>query len=149
MRLFKNCYWSFAWIYINTILVYTLHWLCTLNVTRFNKRKWLYTKKAKSWWYPAETMADADYTDDLMLLGSTPAQGKPFLHSLEQAAWCIDLHMNANKTEFICFKREGTISTQRGWPLKLVNKFKYLGNNISFRESDVNIFFAKLWSSII
>ena len=30
-------------------------------------------KKERSRWYPAETMADADYADDLALLRNTPA----------------------------------------------------------------------------
>ena len=33
--------------YINTVYVYNLSRLCTLNVDRSNKRKWLYTKKKK------------------------------------------------------------------------------------------------------
>ena len=50
-------------------------------------------------------------------------QAKSLLHSLEQAAGGISLHMNANKIEFICFKQEGAISTLSGKPLKLVDKF--------------------------
>ena len=33
--------------YISTIFVYTLPGLCTLNIHKFNKRKWFYIKKAK------------------------------------------------------------------------------------------------------
>ena len=35
---------------------------------------------------PAETVPDADYEDDLVLLANTPAQVKSLLHSLEQVA---------------------------------------------------------------
>ena len=41
-------------------------------------------KKARSRWYPAETMIDADYADDLAFLVNTPAKAKSLLHSLEQ-----------------------------------------------------------------
>ena len=45
--------------------------------------------------YPAQTNTDADYTDDIALLGRTHAQAETLLHSLEGAA--------GNKTEFVCF----------------------------------------------
>ena len=57
----------------------------------------------KSRWYPAETMTDADYADDLALFAITPAQAKSLLHFLKQAAGGIDHLVNGNKTEFICF----------------------------------------------
>ena len=57
-----------------------------MNVNRSDKRKWFYIKKDEKTWYPAETMTDTDYTDDLVLLANTPAQAKSLLHSLEQAA---------------------------------------------------------------
>ena len=50
--------------------------------------------KAQSRWYPAETIMDADYADDLTLLPNTPAQAKFLLHSLEQAKRGIDHFMN-------------------------------------------------------
>ena len=40
-RLLQYCYRSFARRYISTIFVYNLPRLCTLNVDRSNKRKWL------------------------------------------------------------------------------------------------------------
>ena len=66
---------------------------------------------------------DTDYADDIALLINTPTQAISLVHSLEQAAGDIGLYMNANKTEYICFNREGTISTLNGGTLKLVNKF--------------------------
>ena len=41
-------------------------------------------------------MTDADYADHLALLINTPAQAKSLLCSLEQAAGCISLYLNAN-----------------------------------------------------
>ena len=55
-------------------------------------------------------MTDADYGDDLALLANKPAQAKYLLHSLEQTPGCIDLKVNANKTDFMCFK-PGAMST--------------------------------------
>ena len=55
--------------------------------------------------------------------------------------------MNANKTEFMCFKQEA-ISTSSSKPLKLVDKFTYLKRNLSSTESDDNICQAKAWNDI-
>ena len=48
--------------------------------------------------YPAETVINADYADDIALFANAPTQVKYQLQSLEQAAGSISLHMNANKT---------------------------------------------------
>ena len=63
-------------------------------------------KKARSRRYPAETIKDADYTDDQEDLKNTPAEAEYQLHSLEQAAWGFSLNMDVNKTEFICFNEK-------------------------------------------
>ena len=54
-------------------------------------------KKAWSRRYPAQTITDANYADDIVLLASTPAQAESLLHSLEWAAGGIGLHVNADK----------------------------------------------------
>ena len=69
-------------------------------------------------------MNNADYTDDLMLLPNAPAQAE----FLEQAVGGIGLHVNANKTEYICFKPKGAISTFSGKALKLIDPFTYLSS---------------------
>ena len=66
-------------------------------------------------------MTDADDVNDLGLLTNTPPQAEYLLHSLEQAVGGRGLNVNANKTEFICFKREGAISTLSRKPLKLID----------------------------
>ena len=91
-------------------------------------------KKARSRWYPAETIIDTDY--------------KSWLHRLELAAGGTGFHIKANKTEYICFKQEGAISTLSGEHLKLLDKFVYLSSNVSSTESDVNICLAKVWTAI-
>ena len=63
-------------------------------------------------------MTDADYADDQALLTYTPAQAEPQLHSLEQTAGGIGRCVNANKTEFRCFKEELEILIFIGKTLK-------------------------------
>ena len=58
--------------------------------------------------------------DDLALLANTPAQIESLQRSLEKVAWGIRHNMNVNKTEFMCFQQEGTISTFGGKSQKLV-----------------------------
>ena len=67
-------------------------------------------KKARSRWYPTEIITDADYVEDLVLLANTLAQAESLLYSLEKAAGSIGIHANINKTEFMYFKWEGTLS---------------------------------------
>jgi len=111
------------------------------------KEKGFTLKKARSRRYPAQTVTDADYADDLALLADTPAQAESLLHSLEEAAKDIGLYVNSGKTEFMSFKKKGNISTLDGKPLKSVEQFTYLGSNISSTESDVNTRIAKAWSA--
>ena len=67
--------------------------------------------KKRSKRYPAKTITDADYADDLALLANTPNQAETLLHSLEWAAAGIGLHVNAHKTECICYNQTGNITT--------------------------------------
>ena len=96
-------------------------------------------KKARSRWYPAEIIMDTDYADNIAFLAKTPTCAESWLHNLEQTARDISLYMNTNKMEYICFNQEGAISTLNSGPLKLIDKFIYLGSSISSTESDVNI----------
>ena len=76
--------------------------------------------------------------DDIAILASTPNQAETLLHSLERAAASIGLHVNAHKTEYMCFNQTGDISTRDGNPLKLVDKFTYLGSSVSSTEKDID-----------
>ena len=102
-------------------------------------------KKARSRRYPAQT-TDANYADDITLLANTPTQAESLLHNLEQAAGGIGLHVNAGKTEYMCFNQKGNISTRNGGSLKLMNKFTYLGSSVSSTENDM--WRAKAWTAI-
>ena len=88
--------------------------------------------------YPAQTIADVDYADDIPLLAYSPAQAETLLHSLERAVARIWLIVNAHKTLYMCFNQSGDISTQNGSSLKLEDKFTYLGRSVSSIETDIN-----------
>ena len=70
------------------------------------------------------------------------------LHSLKWAAAGIGLHVNADKTEYMCFNQKGDISTLNGSSLKLVDKFTYLGSSVSLTKTDINTQLAKAWTAI-
>ena len=91
---------------------------------------------------------DTDYANDIALLTNTPTQAKTLPHSLEQAATGIGLHVDAHKTEYMCFNQRGDISTFNSSSLKLVDKFTYLGRCLSSTETDINTRLAKAWTAI-
>ena len=97
---------------------------------------------------PAKTITDADYADDIALQANTPNQTETLLYSLERAAAGIDLHVNAHKTEYMCFNQAGHISTLDGTSLKLVDKFTYLGSSVSSTEKDIDTRLTKAWTAI-
>ena len=57
--------------------------------------------KERSRRYPAQTITDADYADDMALLANMPAWAESLLHSLEWAAGGIGLHVNVDKIEYL------------------------------------------------
>ena len=89
--------------------------------------------------YPAKTITDADYADD---------KAETLLHSLERAAAGIGLYVNAHKTEYMCYNQTGDISTLEGTPLKLVDKFTYLGSSVESTEKDIETRLMKAWTAI-
>ena len=98
--------------------------------------------------YQAKTITDADYADDIALLVNTHTQVETLRHSLERAAAGINLHVNANKTEYMCFNQTGDISSLNGSPLELVFQFTYLGSSVSSTETDINTRLAKARAAI-
>ena len=79
--------------------------------------------KERSRRYPAQTITDADYTDDIALLANTAAQAETLRHSLERATAGISLIVNAEKREYMWFNQRGDISTLESGLFKLVDKF--------------------------
>ena len=70
------------------------------------------------------------------------------LNSLEWAAASIGLHVNAHKTEYMCYNQTGNISTLDVTSLKLVVKFTYLGSSVSSTEKDIDTRLTKAWTAI-
>ena len=58
------------------------------------------------------------------------------------------LHVNANKTEYMCYNQKGNIATLDGASLKLVDKFTYLGSSVSSTEKDIDTRLTKAWTAI-
>ena len=104
--------------------------------------------KRRSKRYPAKTITNAEFADDLALLANTPNQAETLLHSLERATAGIGLHVNAHKTEYMCYNQTGNIATLDGASLKLVDKFTYLGSSVSSTEKDIDTRLTKAWTAI-
>ena len=99
-----------------------LDYVLRTSIDKIRENGFELTKK-RSRSYPAKTITDADYADDIAILANTPSQAETLLHSLERAAAGICLHVNAHKTEYMWYNQTGDISTQDGTSLKLVDKF--------------------------
>ena len=48
----------------------------------------------------------------------------------------------------MCINQRDDISTLKGGPLKLVDKFTYLGSSVSSTENDINSRQAIVWTAI-
>ena len=75
-------------------------------------------------------------------------KSNPCCITLVQTARVIGFQVNANKTKYMCFKREGTIPTLNAGLLKLIDKFTYLSSGISSTKSDINMRQANAWTAI-
>ena len=113
-----------------------------------NQRKRLRAEKEKKQKVPAKTITDADYADDITILANTSNQAEILLYSLERTAAGIGLYANAHKTGCMCYNQTGDISTLDGTPLKLVDKFTYLGSSVSSTEKDIDTRLMKAWTAI-
>ena len=96
--------------------------------------------KGRSRRYAAQTITDADDANDIALLAISPTQAETLL---ERAAGGIGIHVNTDKIEYKSFNQRGHIYTLKGGSLKLVDKFTYLGNNVS-TETDISTRIAKV-----
>ena len=97
---------------------------------------------------PAKTITGADYADDIAILANTPNQAETLLHSLERATASIGLHVNAHKTEYMCYNQTDDITILVGTSLKLVDKFTYLGSSVSSTVKDIDTRLTKAWTAI-
>ena len=126
------------------LFIICLDYVLRTSVDKIRENGFELTKK-RSRRYPAKTITDAD---DIAILTNIPNQAETLLHSLERAAAGIGLHVNAHKTEYMCYNQTGDISTLDGTSLELVDKFTYLGSSVSSTEKDINTRLTKAWTAI-
>ena len=117
------------------------------SIDKIKENGFKLTKK-QSRRYPAKTITDADYGDDIAILANTPNEAKKLLHTLERATAGIGLHINAHKTYYMCFNQTGDISTLGGSSLKLADQFTYLHSSVSSTEKDFDTRITKAWAAI-
>ena len=129
------------------LFIICLDYVRRTSIDKIKENGFELTKK-RSKRYPATTITDADYADDIAILANTPDQAETLLHSLERAAASIGLYVNAHKTEYMCYNQTGDISTLEGTPLKLVDKFTYLGSSVESTEKDIETRLTKAWTAI-
>ena len=116
------------------LFIICLDYVLRTSIDKIKENGFELTKK-RSRRYPAKTIT---YADDIAILPNAPARAETLLHSLKRAAAGIGLHVNAHKTEYMCFYQTGDISTLGGSSLKLVDKFTYLGSSVSSTEKGID-----------
>ena len=129
------------------LFIIRLHYVLRTSIDKIRENGFELTMK-RSRRYPAKTITDADYADDIAILANTPDQAETLLHRLERAAAGIGLYVNAHKTEYICYNQTGDISTLDGTPLKLVDKFTYRASSVASTEKDIDTRLRKAWTAI-
>ena len=129
------------------LFIICLDYVLRTSIDKIRENGFKLTKK-RSRRYPTKTITNANYADDISILANTPNQAETLLHSLEWAAAGIGLHVNAHKTEYMCYNQTGDFSTLDGTSLKLVDKFTYLGSGISSTEKDIDTQLTKAWTAI-
>ena len=67
---------------------------------RFKERNGFKLPKQRNRRYPAQTITDVNYADDIALLANTPALAESLLQSLERAEGDRGLQANADKNQF-------------------------------------------------
>ena len=120
-----------------SLFIICLDYVLRISIDKIRENGFELTKK-RSRRHPAKTITDANYADDIAILANTPNQAEALLHNLERAATGTGLHVNAHKTEYMCYNQTGDITTLDGTPLKLVDKFTYLGSSVSSTEKDID-----------
>ena len=129
------------------LFIICLDYVLRTSIDKIRENGFELTKK-RNRKYPAKTIINANYADDIAILANTPNQAEKLLHSLERAAAGISLHVNAHKTENMCFNQTGDISTLEGSSLKLLDKFTYLGSSVWSTEKDIDTWLTKAWTAI-
>ena len=130
-----------------SLFIICLDYVLRTSIDKIRENGFELTKK-RSRRHPAKTITNVDYADDIAILPNTPNQAKTLLHSLERAAVGIGFHVNAHKMEYMCYNQTDNITILDGSPLKLVDKFTYIGSSESSTEKDIDTRLTKAWTAI-
>ena len=126
------------------LFVICLDYVLRISVDKCNEYG-LTLELARSRRFHTKKITDADYADDLALLSDNSYNAQKLLHILEKSAAFIGLHVNATKTEYMCYNQDSTIETLNKTLLKQVDDFVYLRSNIASTEKNVLIRISKAW----
>ena len=111
------------------LFIICLDYVLRTSIVKIRENGFELTKK-RGRRYPAKTITDVVYVDDIAILANTHNMVETLLHTLERAAAGIGLHVNVHKTEYMCYNQTGDISTLDDTSLKLVDKFTYLRSRV-------------------
>ena len=75
------------------LLIICLDYVLRTSINKIRENGFELTKK-RSRRYPAKTITDADYADDIAILANTPNQAETLQHSLERAAMSMHTKLN-------------------------------------------------------
>ena len=115
-----------------------------------NSQYGLTLTERKSSRYPAFTITDVDYADDIAITTNNVKEANILLNSLEKTAKEIGLHINVAKTEYMAYNQNSTdmIKTQNEENIKKTQDFKYLGSFIASTEHDINVRIGKACAAL-
>ena len=115
-----------------------------------NSQYGLTLTERKSSRYPAFTITDVDYADDIAITTNNVKEANILLNSLEKTAKEIGLHINVAKTEYMAYNQNSTdmIKTQNVENIKKTQDFKYLGSFIASTEHNINVRIGKAWVAL-
>ena len=98
--------------------------------------------------YPATTITDADFADDLALLADNSSNAEQLLLLLEKAAEAVGLRVNYGKTNYMAFQQaSSSIKGRSGVLLEEVDDFKCLGSWLASSSTDMKIRIAQAWKA--
>ena len=84
------------------LFIICLDYVLRTSIDKIKENGFELTKK-RSRRYPAKTITDADYADDIALLANAPAQAETLLHSLERASTGIGLQCQCTQNGiYVC-----------------------------------------------
>ena len=104
----------------------------------------------KSRRFPAVTITDLDFADDISLLCNQIQHAQQLLLRVESECIKVGLGLNAKKTEVMTYNipEHAPLRTVSGDVLKEVVDFKYLGSWVESTEGDIKIRKALAWRAL-